>query len=185
MRVVIVDNKDSFTYNLAHYVEFFVEYVDVFRIDRIKSSDLASYDNIILSPGPGLPKEYPMLYNILADYYHSKSILGVCLGHQAIAEFFHAKLINLSKVKHGESSLVYHNQRLVFNNLPVPIKVGHYHSWVVSEDNFPDCLEITSKNENGIITSFAHKKYNIQGLQFHPESIMTDYGLDIIRNWLS
>ena len=185
MKVVIIDNQDSFTYNLAHYVQYFTHSVDVFRVNEINIKELYIYDKIILSPGPGLPNEYPFLFEIIHKYHSSKSILGICLGHQAIAEYFQATLENLSVVKHGVSSEIHQNQNCsIFNNLPVSFQIGHYHSWVVSKNNFPKCLEITSTNQEGIITSFKHKKFDVKGMQFHPESILTEYGLQLIKNWL-
>ena len=185
LKVVIIDNHDSFTYNLAHYINQFVNCVDVFRADKINLEDISYYDKILLSPGPGIPNEHLLLEDIIDRYFDSKSILGICLGHQAIAEYFNGKLENLNVVKHGISSTIYQQRNCsIFNNLPVSFKVGHYHSWTVSKDNFPDCLEITSINSEGIITSFKHKYFNIKGLQFHPESILTEYGLELIGNWV-
>ncbi len=185
MKVLIVDNYDSFTFNLKHYVEQFSDYVVVGRGSDIDVLNLDIYDKIILSPGPGLPAEHPILDKILSMYYFKKSILGVCLGHQAIASFFGARLINLNRVKHGVSSHVLHaNNCKIFNKIPTSFEVGHYHSWVVSKDHFPKDLYITSENEEGIITSIRHRKYDLTGIQFHPESILTHYGLELLRNWL-
>lgn len=160
--------------------------VDVLRPININIEYISEYNKIILSPGPGLPEEHPILNQILAKYHQKKSILGICLGQQSIAEFFGASLYNLSDVKHGTSSqIIHYNNSKVFNDLPLNFKVGHYHSWAVSKENFPNILTITSENTEGIIMSIKHKEFDITGLQFHPESIMTEYGLKIIKNWLT
>ena len=185
MRVLIIDNQDSFTYNLAHYVKNLTYSVDVFRENQIDIEALDIYDRIILSPGPGLPNEYPFLRDVIDRYHASSSILGICLGHQVLAEYFKATIENLPVVKHGVTSIIYQRQNCsIFNNVPVSFKIGHYHSWVVSKNNFPRSLEITSTNDEGIITSFKHKQFNVKGVQFHPESILTEYGLQLIKNWL-
>lgn len=185
MKVLIVDNFDSFTYNLKHYIEQFSDYVVVVRSNKIDLMNLNDFDKIILSPGPGLPFEHKILNKLLSIYHKEKSILGVCLGHQSIAHFFGADLFNLDKVMHGVSSQITHNNNCrIFKDLPNSFKVGHYHSWAVSKDKFPDVLSITSQNEEGIITSYKHNKYDIIGIQFHPESVLTDFGLDILNNWL-
>ena len=185
MKIVIIDNQDSFTYNLAHYVQHFSNSVDVFRANKIDVKELSIYDKIILSPGPGLPADHPFLEDIIHTYHNRKSILGICLGHQALAEYFNATLQNLAAVKHGVTSEIYQYQNCsIFNDIPISFHIGHYHSWVVSENNFPECLEITSINQDGIITSFKHKEFDIKGMQFHPESILTEYGLQLIENWV-
>ena len=185
MKVLIVDNKDSFTYNLKHYLNQFTDDVDVVRGNKINLNELEGYDKIIFSPGPGLPKEHPIVKDILLRYYKHKSILGICLGQQAIAEFFNAKLKNLKIVKHGITSKITHFDNCkLFKGIPENFKIGHYHSWVVSKNNFPDDLRITSENEDGIITSINHKKYDITAVQFHPKSILTEHGLLLIKNWI-
>ena len=185
MKVLIIDNKDSFTYNLKHYINQFTDDIDVVRGNNLDLDDVVNYDKIILSPGPGLPSEHPILERFLEAFYDKKSILGICLGQQAIAEFFNAKLENLSTVKHGITSEVSHfNNCKLFKNIPKNFKIGHYHSWVVSKSNFPKELTITSENEEGIITSINHKIYDITAVQFHPESILTEYGLQLIKNWV-
>ena len=185
MRVLIIDNNDSFTYNLKHYIQGFTKNIDVVRVGQLKMDKIPTYEKIILSPGPGLPKEYPCLAQLLNKFSDTQSILGVCLGNQAISEFFGAQLDNLKDVKHGVStSLVHFSNCPLFNDIPQSIKVGHYHSWVVSESHFPDVLEITSKNSEGLIMSVKHKEFDIRGVQFHPESILTEYGLKLIENWL-
>ena len=185
MKVLIVDNKDSFTYNLKHYINQFTDDIDVVRGNEINIDELKDYDKIILSPGPGLPEEHPILEILLEAFYDKKSILGICLGQQAIAEFFNANLENLSNVKHGITSEISHfNNCKLFKDIPKHFKIGHYHSWVVSKSNFPEELTITSENEEGIITSINHKKYDITAMQFHPESILTEHGLQLIKNWV-
>ncbi len=182
---MLIDNNDSFTYNLKHYVEQFASDVVVYRSADIKLGSIDQFDKIILSPGPGLPNEHPVLKQVLARYYIKKPILGICLGQQAIAEFFNANLENLTTVKHGVTSIVKHFKNCkLFKDIPENFKIGHYHSWVVSKNNFPDELTITSENEEGIITSLKHKKYDITAVQFHPESILTDHGMQLIKNWV-
>ena len=185
MRVFLIDNNDSFTYNLKHYIEQFASEVVVYRGAEIELDNIEQFDKIILSPGPGLPIEHPVLNKVLARYYNQKPIFGICLGHQAIAKFFSANLENLTNVNHGVNSIVKHfNNCKLFKDIPENFKVGHYHSWVVSKINFPEELTITSENEEGIITSLNHKKYDITAVQFHPESILTEHGLLLIKNWV-
>ncbi len=185
MRVLIIDNNDSFTYNLKHYVEQFASFVIVYRVTEVELDCIEQFDKIILSPGPGLPNEHPFLKQVLARYYNQKPILGICLGQQAIAEFFNANLENLTSVKHGVTSIVSHfNNCKLFVDIPKNFKIGHYHSWVVSKNNFPDELKITSKNEDGFITSIKHNDLDISAVQFHPESILTEHGLQLIKNWV-
>ena len=163
----------------------FTNKVDVIRYNLIDMNTISIYDKIIISPGPGLPSEYPLLNDIIRSYYQKKSILGICLGHQAIAQYFGAQLENLPLVKHGVSSKLYNKKNTyIFKNLPNNFKIGHYHSWVVSHRNFPLTLEVTSTNSENIITSFKHKKYDVNAMQFHPESILTEYGKKIIQLWL-
>ena len=185
MRIFIIDNNDSFTYNLKHYVEQFASEVIVCRGSEIDLELIGEYDKIILSPGPGLPNEHPVLNQVLRHYYNKKPILGICLGQQAIAEFFNANLENLTTVKHGVTSIVKHfNNCGLFKDIPKNFKIGHYHSWVVSKIDFPNELTITSESEDGIITSLNHKKYDITAVQFHPESILTEHGIQLIKNWV-
>ena len=185
MRVLIIDNNDSFTYNLKHYIEQFASEVVVSRSAEIELDSIEQFDKIILSPGPGLPYEHSVLKQVLTRYYKQKPILGICLGQQAIAEFFNANLENLTAVKHGVTSMVKHfNNCKLFIDIPKNFEIGHYHSWVVSKINFPEELTITSENEEGIITSLNHKKHDITAVQFHPESILTEHGLQLIKNWV-
>ena len=187
-RILVFDNYDSFTYNLVHLVEKITgEKVDVYRNDQIALADVAAYDKIILSPGPGIPQEAGLLLTLIKEYAATKSILGVCLGHQAIAEAFGGTLINLSTVFHGVATpiKILDNKSQVLDGLPDVIEVGRYHSWIVSEDNFPAELEITARDENGYIMGLQHKMYDVQGVQFHPESVLTPDGERIMRNWLT
>ena len=185
-RVLIVDNYDSFTYNLVHLVEKITHQpTTVVLNDTIQLSDVENYDKIILSPGPGIPEEAGLLLPLIQQYATKKSILGVCLGHQAIAQVFGAKLINLSTVYHGVTTKV--NVKIkskLFQELPDEFLAGQYHSWCVSKENFSDELEITAEDENNLIMALHHKQYDIQGVQFHPESVLTPYGETIIKNWL-
>ena len=185
MKVLIVDNFDSFTYNLHHYVREFVEDCVVLRSDQISEFDIKNYDKIILSPGPSLPCNHPVIFDVLERFSKTKSILGICLGHQAIVEFFDGKLENLQDVKHGISS---ENQIIeddsIFQGMSKEFKIAHYHSWVAERHSLPSFLLITSENKDGLIMSVSHKKYDIKGIQFHPESVLTDNGKLIIKNWL-
>jgi anthranilate synthase component 2 len=192
MRILIFDNYDSFTYNLVHLVEKILhEKVEVFRNDQIDLGEIKKFDRIILSPGPGIPSEAGLLLPVIKEYASSKPILGVCLGHQAIGEVFGATLVNLSTVYHGVATKVKvksqksKNKKDLFNELPEEIEVGRYHSWIVSDKNFPEELEITARDENGYIMALQHKDYDVQGVQFHPESVLTPQGEKIMRNWLN
>ncbi len=187
MKVLIVDNYDSFTYNLAQAVEQCdVSDLEIVKADKLNVKDVSDFHKILISPGPGLPKDYPTLFQILKIYSGSKSILGVCLGHQAIAEFFGAKLLNLECVYHGISKKVkiIKKEDHIFRGIPDGFEGGLYHSWGVSRENFPHELEIIAATEDGTIMSLSHKTFDIKGIQFHPESIMTEFGYRIIRNWL-
>ena len=184
MKILIVDNYDSFTYNLYHYVKQFNRHVEVIKNDELNLSDINSFKKIILSPGPGLPKEHKNLKEII-HLSLNKSLLGVCLGHQAIYEYFGGTLSNLQDVNHGVSTKIsILKNDYMFKDINKQINVGLYHSWVVNKDNLPECLEITSLNEDGFISSFKHKELNVRGVQFHPESILTDNGLKMIENWV-
>jgi len=192
MKILIFDNYDSFTYNLVHVVEKIIHgKVDVFRNDKISLEKVNDYDKIILSPGPGLPVESGLLLPLIKEFSSSKSILGVCLGQQAIAESFGGKLVNLKNVFHGVASKIKVNaartvsENDVFKSLPDELEVGRYHSWVVDKNDFPRDLEITAEDENGYIMAVRHKTFDVQGVQFHPESVLTPKGEDIMRNWLN
>lgn len=188
MKLLVFDNYDSFTYNLVHLVEKILhQKVDVYRNDQILLEKVKDYDKIILSPGPGIPVEAGLLLPLIKEYAATKSILGVCLGQQAIGEVFGGKLTNLSKVYHGVATsckIIKEDARL-FAGLPTDIEVGRYHSWVVSKDGFPDELEVTAVDENDMIMALRHKTYDVRGVQFHPESVLTPMGETIIRNWLA
>lgn len=222
--ILVFDNYDSFTYNLVHLVEKIIHgKVTVYRNDEIPLEKVKEFDKIILSPGPGIPEEAGLLLPLIKEYAPSKSILGVCLGHQAIGESFGGKLTNLSTVFHGvatpirlvkrettdvktettkqaaandltshdsrftmhASRLTPHVSRTLFSDLPEVIEVGRYHSWVVAKEGFPSELEITAVDDNGFIMGLQHKKFDVQGVQFHPESILTPQGEVIVRNWLN
>jgi len=187
-KILILDNYDSFTYNLVHYVEANPNFeVDVFRNDEINLEEVDKYNTIILSPGPGLPKDAGILKEVIATYASTKKILGVCLGMQAIGEVFGGKLVNLNDVFHGVATpiTVLDTSDLIFKGLPTTFNVGRYHSWIVSHDGFPKELKITSEEENGQIMSLKHAAFNVYGVQFHPESILTEYGKAMINNFLN
>ncbi len=188
VRILVIDNYDSFTYNLVHAIKKISGLnVDVFRNDEITLEDIDKYDKIVLSPGPGLPEEAGLLLDIIKTYASKKSILGVCLGHQAIGEAFGGKLHNLNRVFHGMATPVKVTQTNsnLFNSLPETFDVGRYHSWIVEKENLPECLEVTSYDENGKIMSMKHKEYDLEGVQFHPESVLTPLGEKMIENWLN
>jgi anthranilate synthase component 2 len=211
MKILVFDNYDSFTYNLVHLVEKILhQKVDVYRNDQIPLENIKEYDKIILSPGPGIPQEAGLLLPLIKEYGSSKSILGVCLGHQAIGEAFGGKLLNLSTVYHGvatavrvvsrqssvvkgeksmvkdanNSRLTSHVSRNLFEGLPDEFEAGRYHSWIVADEDFPKELEVTARDENNYIMALQHKSFDVQGVQFHPESVLTPRGEDILRNWL-
>jgi anthranilate synthase component 2 len=188
MKILVFDNYDSFTYNLVHMVEKITHIkVDVYRNDQVPLEKIKEYDKIILSPGPGIPSEAGLLLDVIKEYASSKSILGVCLGHQAIGEVFGGKLANLDNVFHGVATpcQLSTNNCPLFKDLPNEIEVGRYHSWVVTDENFPDDLEVTARDDNNYIMALQHKKYDVQGVQFHPESVLTPDGEKILRNWLA
>ncbi len=187
MNILVFDNYDSFTYNLVHLVEKIAHTkVDVFRNDQIDLEKVKGYDKIILSPGPGIPEEAGLLLPLIKEYAATKSILGVCLGHQAIGQAFGGKLTNLETVYHGVATDCRLNiaECRLFSGLPEKIMVGRYHSWIVSDEGFPADLEVTAMDENGYIMALQHKQYDVQGVQFHPESVLTPDGETILRNWL-
>ena len=188
MHIVIIDNYDSFTYNLAHLVRELGAAGTVFRNDQFELPQLEAFDKIILSPGPGIPSEAGLLLDVIRTYAGRKPMLGVCLGHQAIGEVFGGKLSNLSDVYHGvatDGTVLDHSATSLFAGLPDRVTIGRYHSWVVSKDGFPDCLEITAESDEGQIMGLRHRDYDIQGIQFHPESVLTPDGRQMIANWLN
>ena len=184
-RVVIIDNYDSFTYNLAHLVKQLGAKVEVFRNDQFTLNQLERFTKIILSPGPGIPEEAGLLMDVIRTYAGRKPMLGVCLGHQAIAEVFGGKLVNLKEVYHGIATEgTQFGNDPIFSGLPKRIVMGRYHSWVVDRAGFPDCLEVTAMSDDGQIMALRHRNYNIHGIQFHPDSVLTPEGATIVRNWL-
>lgn len=184
-RVVIIDNYDSFTYNLAHLVKQLGAKVEVFRNDQFTLNQLERFTKIILSPGPGIPEEAGLLMDVIRNYAGRKPMLGVCLGHQAIAEVFGGKLVNLKEVYHGIATEgTQFGNDPIFSGLPKRIVMGRYHSWVVDRAGFPDCLEVTAMSDDGQIMALRHRNYNIHGIQFHPESVLTPEGATIVKNWL-
>lgn len=187
MKILIFDNYDSFTYNLVHLVkELGFTDVDVYRNDKIALEDIAKYDKIILSPGPGIPSEAGLLLPLIKEYAGKKPILGVCLGHQAIGEAFGATLTNLEDVYHGVATKInVIKPDLLFNELGSELEVGRYHSWIVSQENLPDCIEVTAIDDNGQIMALKHKEFEIYGVQFHPESVLTPAGEIIVKNFLN
>ena len=187
MKILVLDNYDSFTYNLVQMVEQIVgKTVTVAKIDSIQLPEIEEFDKIILSPGPGIPSEAGILLEMIKKYASKKSILGVCLGQQAIAEAFGGSLMNLSQIFHGVSTPTHilKKDSQLFRNIPDKFEAGRYHSWVVNRENFPQELEITADDENGMIMALQHKQYPVFGVQFHPESILTPQGKNIIRNFV-
>lgn len=186
IKIVIIDNYDSFTYNLSHLVKELGADVTVYRNDQFKLPELEAFDKIILSPGPGIPSEAGLLLDVIKTYAGKKPMLGVCLGHQAIAEAFGGQLENLSEVYHGVATdCIQTADDEVFADLPNRFTIGRYHSWVVSKNGFPDCLEVTAESEEGQIMALRHRQYDIHGIQFHPESVLTPDGKKMIGNWLA
>ena len=185
MKIVIIDNYDSFTYNLSHLVKELGAEVDVVRNDQFELADLEPYSKIILSPGPGIPSEAGLLLDVIRTYAGKKPILGVCLGHQAIGEVFGGKLENLADVFHGVATPCHIvSDDPIFSGIERDITIGRYHSWVVSDENFPDCLEVTAVSDEGQVMALRHKTLNVRGIQFHPESVLTPDGKKMLQNWL-
>jgi len=187
-KILIIDNYDSFTYNLVHLVNEIGLECEVWRNDKFAISDVDAYSHIILSPGPGIPSEAGLLLEVIAKYAPTKSIFGVCLGQQAIAEVFGGKLYNLSRPMHGIATpiKVIDTTEKLFAGLPQSFKVGRYHSWVVDRDGLPDVLTVTAIDEkDDSIMALRHQQYDVRGVQFHPESVLTDYGRAVMQNWLS
>lgn len=185
MKTVIIDNYDSFTYNLAHLVKELGTEVDVLRNDKFELEELEKYDKIILSPGPGIPEEAGLLLEVIRTYAGRKPMLGVCLGEQAIGQVFGGKLTNLSEVFHGiQTNVKIKNKDYIFDGLPTEIPVGRYHSWVVDADGFPEELVVTAISPEGQIMALKHREYDVHGIQFHPESVLTPDGKQIVGNWL-
>ena len=184
-KILILDNYDSFTYNIVHLLHELGAEVDIARNDRISVEEAGRYNRIILSPGPGIPSEAGILPEVVKRYAAEKSILGICLGEQAIGQAFGGKLTNLSEVFHGiQTNVKIKNKDYIFSGLPTEIPVGRYHSWVVDTDGFPEELVITAISSEGQIMALKHREYDVHGIQFHPESVLTPDGKQIVGNWL-
>ena len=185
MKIVIIDNYDSFTYNLSHLLKELGAEIEVVRNDKFELKDLEQYDKIVLSPGPGIPSEAGLLLDVIRTYVGRKPILGVCLGHQAIGEVFGASLENLKEVYHGvQTEGTQLGNDYIFEGLPERVMMGRYHSWVVAKDSVPECLEVTAMSDDGEIMAMRHRQYDIHGIQFHPESVLTPEGKTIVGNFL-
>jgi anthranilate synthase component 2 len=185
--VLVIDNYDSFTYNLVHLINEVGYEAEVWRNDKFDLADVEKYDKILLSPGPGIPEEAGLLLDVIKTYAPTKSIFGVCLGQQAIAEVFGGTLLNLGRPMHGIATpvTVVDGDELLFWECPQTINVGRYHSWVVSKDNFPSCLKITARDHKNEIMALRHETLDVRGVQFHPESVLTEYGKQMMENWLT
>ena len=186
-KILVVDNYDSFTFNLVHLLQECGMDCTVLRNDKFLLEDVAAYDKILLSPGPGIPEEAGLLLEVIRTYGNSKSILGICLGQQAIAEVYGGKLFNLKKPVHGTATplKIMTKDEPLFKGLPERFMIGRYHSWAVDQLDFPEALEITAVDDDGIIMALSHKEYDVKGLQFHPESVLSEHGKKLIENWLN
>lgn len=186
MKIAIIDNYDSFVYNLSHLVKELGAEVSVLRNDQFRMEELEAFDKILLSPGPGVPEEAGLLLDVIRTYAGKKPILGVCLGEQAIGEVYGGKLTNLDEVFHGiQSPVSLTATDYLFEGLPSTIQVGRYHSWVVDQKDFPDCLEVTAVSEEGYIMALRHRTLDVRGVQFHPESVLTPEGKQMLGNWIN
>jgi len=185
--VLVIDNYDSFTYNLVHLINEVGYEAEVWRNDKFELADVDKYDKILLSPGPGIPEEAGLLLEVIRTYAPTKSIFGVCLGQQAIAEVFGGTLLNLGRPMHGIATpvTVVDGDEPLFWECPQTINVGRYHSWVVSKENFPSCLKITARDHKNEIMALRHETLDVRGVQFHPESVLTEYGKQMMENWLT
>ncbi|WP_093364597.1 anthranilate synthase component II [Sphingobacterium wenxiniae] len=185
-KILVIDNYDSFTYNLVHLLQELGQKYEVVRNDKFELSYVDQFDKILLSPGPGIPEEAGLLLDVIRTYAPTKSILGICLGQQAIAEVFGGKLFNMPKPLHGVSSSIFVKDvtEKLFKNFPADSKIGRYHSWAVEKESLPVSLKITAEDENGVIMALSHTEYDVRGVQFHPESVLTDNGKLLIANWL-
>jgi anthranilate synthase component 2 len=186
-KILVLDNYDSFTYNLVHIIRAlgYGGIMDIFRNDKIALQHVADYTDILLSPGPGIPKDAGIMPDLIKKFAESKNILGVCLGHQAIGEAFGADLYNLPVVYHGVTTpVMVEDDKVLYQGIPDTFTVCRYHSWVIAEEGFPDDLVVTAKDQNGQIMGIKHRKYQVRGVQYHPESIMTEHGIQMIKNWL-
>ena len=187
MKILVLDNYDSFTYNLVYILKELHSEVEVHRNDKIALEDVAHYDKILLSPGPGIPSEAGIMQEVIKTYAPIKSIMGVCLGHQGIGEVFGATLNNMTDVLHGisDTAIVTDATEKLFQGLPAQFKVGRYHSWTVVADTVPDTMTITAIDEHGQVMALSHKNYDVRGVQFHPESVLTEHGKQMLQNWLA
>lgn len=186
MKILVLDNYDSFTYNLVYILRElgYGDQMDIYRNNKIALEDVGAYDKILLSPGPGVPADAGIMPELILKYAATKDILGVCLGHQAIGEAFGGSLNNLTEVVHGVASEVKIREDVLFQGLPETFKIGRYHSWVIDESTLPEELIVTAKTPDGQIMAVKHKQYQVRGLQFHPESILTENGKQIMQNWI-
>jgi len=186
MKILVLDNYDSFTYNLVHILRALNYSLDVFRNDKIALEAVKGYDKILLSPGPGIPDEAGIMKQVVREYGPTKSILGICLGHQGIGEVYGASLFNIPKVLHGVTSVatVTDRSEYLFKNVPDTFQATHYHSWAVRPETLTEDLRATATNDDGLIMGLSHVRYDVKGLQFHPESIMTPEGPKMVENWL-
>jgi len=186
MKILVLDNYDSFTYNLVHLIRENGYAVDIFRNDKISIEEVGHYDKILLSPGPGVPNKAGIMKQVVREYGPTKSILGICLGHQGIGEVYGATLFNIPKVLHGVTSIahVIDNDESLFKGLPTSFQATHYHSWAVLGGSLPTDVKVTAENDEGLIMGIRHTRFDVRGVQFHPESIMTPEGPRIIENWL-
>lgn len=186
MKILVLDNYDSFTYNLVYILRElgYGDQMDIYRNDKIALEEVEVYDKILLSPGPGLPRDAGIMPELIRKYSATKDILGICLGHQAIGEAFGGSLNNLTEVVHGVASEVKIKEDVLFKGLPEAFKIGRYHSWVIDESTLPEELIVTAKTPDGQIMAVKHRKYKVRGLQFHPESILTENGKKIMENWI-
>ena len=186
MNILVIDNYDSFTFNLVHLLNECGYNPTVWRNDKFELKDIEAFDKILLSPGPGIPSEAGLLLDVIKTYSPSKSIFGVCLGVQAIAEVFGGTLYNLSYPVHGRATAmqVLDDSEALFDDLPHAFNVGRYHSWAVSRENLPEELKVTAKDTDGVIMGLRHTRFDVRGVQFHPESVLTENGKQMIKNWL-
>jgi anthranilate synthase component 2 len=186
MNIIIIDNYDSFTYNLYHYLEPLADNLDVIRNDQVQTEKIKAYDGIVYSPGPGIPKDSAIMFDILSQFGKEKAILGICLGHQAIIEYFGGKLTNLEHPLHGLSVPVNltNNNDLLFKNIPKRFQTGRYHSWAAHVSDIPGCIIPTAVDDDQMIMAIKHSQYTIRGMQYHPESVMTPQGKTMLKNWV-